>query len=427
MSTPPPPLPLSPPPFPANDSASLYPLPEPDRTLRMRLRWLLNGVLATFVIVAVFFSVAAVIRLFDLAPLFSLPPFVTADGSPMTMWIAILVSLFSLWLNVIPHELGHALAGAARGMQLRIFSVGPLRIERDIKDTWRMRWGGNVRGIAGAAMIIPDPGKPPPTRIDYSIFILGGPSANLWTAALCFFVLVGFDLPGTAHAIVFGFGVAALVLGLFNLLPFQNKGWRTDGRVFFELFRHPGRIAAHARMTQLTQQYQSGIRPRDWPAELIPDLEAGEPSVQAFRANSLRLAFAADRNDIVMWREGIQWLVDHYWQTPAMMRQASAGTIAGFAAVVLRDIDLVKAWRPLCRGGLLNLSAYLHWLDAEAAALSGDADAMRHHIAWARTALATVFSEIEATLLSERIDALEKRGAGDASISSSPLPPSPVD
>lgn len=90
---------------------------------------------------------------------------------------------------------------------------------------------------------------------------------------------------------------------------------------------------------------------------------------------------------------------------PEALRPHVAVSLAGHAARGRRDAVLLAAWRPLCEGGITDLSLQRAWLDA--AALSGRDDA-RAAITAARALLDRAPDPVTARLLGEYLDALER-------------------
>jgi hypothetical protein len=94
---------------------------------------------------------------------------------------------------------------------------------------------------------------------------------------------------------------------------------------------------------------------------------------------------------------------------PEAFRPHLAVALAGHVALMLHDHALLATWRPLCEGGVTDLSVYRAWLDAELAAHTGDDAAARAAIAHARTAVARASDPVTALQIGEYLDALEAR------------------
>ncbi|WP_149195703.1 hypothetical protein [Luteimonas suaedae] len=330
-----------------------------------------------------------------------------ADLLPSPGWAVLAGFVLATWPNIVLHEAGHAAAGLARGMRALAFGVGPYRIERGAGG-WRFRRGGGVRGISGFAALLPGDERGF-GRIDQAIFLAGGPLANLITAALG--LIAAALLAGSAWAAAAqGAAYSALLIGAVNLVPFQSKGWRSDGRGLLDLLRATSDAALQQQINRIMALSLAGVRPRDWPEALLPTVVDDAPApVLAIVCRLLRLSRACDQRDASAARDCAEVLGARFWEAPEALRPNIAVSLAGYAAVMLEDGALVAAWRPWCEGGLLDLSPYRAWLDAEHAALSGDAAGARRHLETARTRLDRVQDAASLAVLGEHLDALAAR------------------
>lgn len=321
--------------------------------------------------------------------------------------VLVIASLLAAWPNIVLHEAGHALAGLARGMRAIAFGVGPLRFERG-RDGWHRRYGGGIRGIGGFAAMYPE-GDRGLGRGDQILLLAGGPLANLLTAALCLAAVALLALPAWASGLLGGAAASALVLGVANLVPFHSRGWRSDGQGILDLLRDSPGAALQQQVNQLAALTMAGVRPRDWPLAIDPRPGADNASpMLAATADALRLSRSVDLGDAAAAARDAASLAGRYRDVPEAMQPAIAVSVAGHAAVVVRDPGLLAAWRPLCEGrSMLDLEAYRHWLDAELAALRGEPGPARAAIAQARQALPRVHDAVSRLLLGEFLDRLE--------------------
>lgn len=319
-----------------------------------------------------------------------------------------LFALLSLWPNILVHEAGHALAGVARGMRPLAFGVGRWRWERGT-DRWRVRNGGPIAGIGGFAALVPA-GEKGLSRLDQAAYLFGGPAANLMTSALALWAIPA--LPDSPVVVSLALGVAAGAFGmaLLNLTPLHSRGWRSDGRGLLDLLRGTPDAAAHARAARLVALMMGGIRPRDWPHEWVPTdaLARAAGPMTGLNAAMLRLSWAMDRNDTSSASTCAGILRDRIHEAPKAFQPHVAVAMAGFAIRVQGDPALLKAWRPLCDGGMLDLSLVREWLDVELAAADGRVPA-GSSIAAVRDGLARAPDPVTALLLGEYLDDLERR------------------
>ncbi|MEN5059603.1 site-2 protease family protein [Luteimonas sp. TWI1416] len=328
------------------------------------------------------------------------------DALPPGALTALLLGfVLSIWPHVVLHEAGHAVAGLSRGMRAIAFGVGPFRCERR-GTRWRWRRGGRLHGIGGFAALLPQ-GTRGLSRLDQAVFLLGGPMANLLTAVLLLACARWLPLPVHLAAACIGSAIAAALLGLGNLLPLQLSGWRLDGRVLLDLLRRTPDAALHLQISQLMALSLAGVRPRDWPEAAIPVLSASLASDGlALSGRMLRLSHAIDRRDAGAARADAVALTAAFASAPAVSRGPIAVTLASHAALLVGDRALLAAWRLRCDGGLLDLSPYRAWLDAELARLDGDAGALTTHLADARALAERIPDAASRMVFDDRLEAL---------------------
>ncbi|AWV05809.1 M50 family metallopeptidase [Marilutibacter maris] len=331
-----------------------------------------------------------------------------ADWAPTaSVPLALLFALLTIWPNIIVHEAGHALCGIARGMHAMAFGIGPLRLERG-EHRWRFRRGAWLRGIGGFAALLPK-GRRGLSRFDQACFFVGGPLANLATGVLALALLTSWTAPPAIASLLLGTALSALFFGALNLLPFQTQGWQSDGRQLLDLARHSPDAVVRQRLRQLMALTLAGVRPREWPEALMPVPADDTSPGLAVNAQILRLSRAMDRNDAVAAADAARRTAAGLHDLPVSVRPHLAVTMAGYAALMLRDPVVLAAWRPLCEGGLFDLSAFRDWLDAESAALAGDAATARDRISAARAGLERLPDPVSVLQMRESLDALQAR------------------
>lgn len=380
------------------DTSFLPPQPAPPAPSPPRWKsWL--GVLAWWVGGGVAgYAGGALIARFELEPGAWLP----SASWPLTLLFAVL----TLWPHIVLHEAGHAVAGLARGMRAIAFGVGPLRWERGL-SRWRLRRGTGIAGIGGFAALLPQ-GERGLSRTDQALFLAGGPLANLLTAALALACLPLADGSPVLASFLIGSAACAAFLGAANLLPFHTQGWRSDGRGLLDLLQRSPDAALQQRINRLMALSMAGVRPRDWPQALVPEAVGASASpLLAMNGDLLRLSWAMDRGDPVQSAAAAGQAIARFNDLPEAFRPHVAIAVAGYVARLPRDRATLAAWRPLCEGGITDLSVMRYWLDAELAALSGDSAAARAAAAAARGRIDHAPDPTSALLLSEYLDDLE--------------------
>lgn len=318
--------------------------------------------------------------------------------------------LLAFWLQVLLHEAGHALAGIAGGLRPLAFGVGPLRLER-AGDRWRFRWGGGLSGISGFAALLP-PADGSPSRVVQAAYLLGGVVANAVVAALALWVLT-LSPPEMLRGLLVALAVTGLFLAVVNLIPFRSQGWLSDGAGLWSLWRQPGLAFASITLQQVLQASMDGVRPRDWPAALLPADDApfgahGDPALDAGVA-SMRLSRAIDAGRPDLAEPAARYLHAAWPTATPPLRPGVAAMLAVHCLLVRKDLAAVRAWRERMAGSLLDMGCHEAWFDAELALADGDLSLARDAHAQAVAALPRVHDAGTRVAVAERLEDLATR------------------
>ena len=173
-----------------------------------------------------------------------------------------------LWLQILLHEAGHAVAALLAGRRFIAAAVGPLNLERAVDGRLRLHWGGGIKGLGGSAMLMLRDDEP---RRAAAWFALAGPLANFGCAALAY--IAWRLMPDAApwiHALLFLTILVGLILGIVNLIPLQVQGWTTGGYDLRELVRDSPLARVRLHQQQIAMAAMAGVRPRDWRGAMDP-------------------------------------------------------------------------------------------------------------------------------------------------------------
>lgn len=149
-------------------------------------------------------------------------------GIPLVAAYVSFLVVGTYYLTAAVHEVGHVGAGLLSGFVFRSMGIGPLHIYAPL----RVGFGRSFR-LGGYAQM--EPAKPNIGKKEYTWMILGGPLANFASAA----IFAPFASPDRPFVVLF-VAFSIIVRGVFALLPFSTKEWRTDGLTLWMLFKHPG-------------------------------------------------------------------------------------------------------------------------------------------------------------------------------------------
>lgn len=306
-------------------------------------------------------------------------------------------------LQVLVHELGHALLGVRNGGTLLRVVVGPWRWERRRSGFYYSKVR-SLKGIGGFAQtVMPADAR---FRRAMSWMLLGGPLANLASAALAIALLLA-PAPWPIQMLALGTAVVGLMLGLANLVPFAIKGFLSDGAHLKNLWTRPEIVARQQRTMRLARASLDGVRVRDLDAEDLAALDpAGLQGAERFSGVLLHAAVHADRGEVASARALIELGLSEWDQYPDGFRQSLALLAAGLAAHT--DRDPVRARELLARteGGLLE-PFQTALVEAQIAHLEGNVAARAAAMERVRAALADTLYRGDVPVIMEALAALE--------------------
>lgn len=140
--------------------------------------------------------------------------------------IVILIAVYSSYVHIILHELGHYVFGKMTGYQLIYFQLPHFRYDAKKKKITKL--GNRIPGMMGQCLMEP-PAKGAYTEKPYILYLSGGLIVNLLTAAL--FYTGALIIPGTISFTFFALSLPPFLLFMMNVMP---HGY-TDGGVIREL------------------------------------------------------------------------------------------------------------------------------------------------------------------------------------------------
>jgi hypothetical protein len=186
------------------------------------LAWLALSL--TFTLLLLAFTVA------ELALLVLSAPGLQRDfGPPLGLALFGLGAFLTLALTVAVHEGGHLLGGRLAGLSPRFAHVGPVTFaKRD--GHWRVGWDPRQPLLGGR--VVCDLRRAGRARV--AVFLAAGPVANLaaFALALALALLPSWPL---AQAWAGQLAVLSLAFGAFNLLPFRERLFDSDGFALWRL------------------------------------------------------------------------------------------------------------------------------------------------------------------------------------------------
>lgn len=184
---------------------------------------------------------------------------------PVSFWTSLLVVFGCLYITVLLHELGHALAGKLVGYHLVYLVVGPIRLGREIGG-WRLRFlPKRIFTFGGWAYSVIK-------QLDgwhwrRSMFVLGGPIASLLLAGLVIGLRIRWQfapISPTISLLLHSMSFTAIAILPFTLIPMTLQGQRNDALALLDNLRlRNQRSARQEAIGWLIAQAYQGQRPRD--------------------------------------------------------------------------------------------------------------------------------------------------------------------
>jgi hypothetical protein len=199
-------------------------------------------------------------------------------------WLLLLAAVLAAMLL---HEAGHLLASMMLGFQVLGGSLGPLHMQMlpgDVKVSWAWK-------TLGTASISAVPRTMDHWRGSLLMVIAAGPTMTLVSA------LMAVCRPVTVFNTYFL--QVSLLLFVLGLIPnSRNARRQNDARLFLDLLRRPGSSELELKI-RLKQLMLSGVRPQDYPQELLRRLAAFRGRREAECAFAQALAqWASDCDEI---------------------------------------------------------------------------------------------------------------------------------
>lgn len=296
----------------------LLPLPGP---VRSRLQFLIG------------FLVGAAIAI---APLYfrrfwsSLPDLFELALDP---WIFI----FCCYIGVVVHESGHFLAGRMAGLHLNLVRFGPLQINAPFRISWHWKQGAGARGFTS---MLPRTGNV--SRQQVLIMLIGGPAANLFTAAIVFPFHKG---SGELFRLPIIFVVASLLLGLGNLIPFQKQSSVSDGKRIWMLVSSKGRGERWIALFQIVTAISQSVE-----IDMLPDILIArataftDQSPDTVTAHAFAYSWAFYRKDTAEAAKFLETALAFSRHSSPAMREGLIAEAAVFQARRRKNIALAQQW-----------------------------------------------------------------------------------
>jgi hypothetical protein len=239
-----------------------------------------------------------------------------------------------LVITIVVHECGHVFAGLAAGFRFNQMRIGQLQIDRPFRVS---RYRGKGTGSSGWASLFPVSADHLAARA--AVLLLGGPLANLATAALVWVVPVRTGMLG---ACVAGWSI---LLGLINLVPFRNRAVLSDGKRLWTLLFSPAQGLRFIALIRLTAELRAGVPPESLsPDFLAHAIAVADHSPDTVVAHAIAYANAYWRRNDERAAEMLEAALAHADRAAPITRHGLMSDSGVFQARRRKRVDLAERW-----------------------------------------------------------------------------------
>jgi hypothetical protein len=234
---------------------------------------------------------------------------------------------------VVVHEAGHILGGLCAGFRFNALRIGPLVIHPGFRTSIERN---PLAWLGGAAHVIPVSSDRLAARA--MALVCAGPAASILAG---YFVLL-FPSKGLA---AWSFGLASMVGGLADLVPFRAGSIVSDGARIWMLLRHWGQGERWLALLRLGADLADGMPPESLPDDYIAKaIAVRDNSPDSVIAHAIAYSAAFHRHQDVEAGHLLETCLELSSNVAPEMRQALVSDAAVFQARRRKRPDLAEQW-----------------------------------------------------------------------------------
>ena len=312
-------------------------------------------------------------------------------GGEKILFVA--VFLFSLWLTIALHELGHLLAGLVQGFRIALYTAGLLGI-RGTSRGFEFFFNKDTNLWGGLAATFPEKiSSGPLLRRQFTWVVAAGPLSSLLVAL----VLGGMGLswfhgltPGAslaARLAILGLcstGAFSVLIFVVTSLPLPSRGFMTDGARFLSLLKGGPTGEREEAGLAVMSLMGAGKTPAEYPANLLAQLTALPPD-NFLGLNGHYTAFThyLDRGDPELALPHAVLVEKNIDNVPAgPFKRYYLKELVFFYAFIARDADKATSlWAQIEKHSEKDQDSTTYRIKAALALLAAEPDNVRNFVA----------------------------------------------
>jgi hypothetical protein len=180
----------------------------------------------------------------------------------------------ALYLGLVTHELGHAVAAKLAGLDVGGLCIGGFMVIRS-GGRWMFRFSLRwLLNLGGFVVPLPASHEFPQSRLAWSV--AGGPIASILLTTVCWLAVhrSGDEAGDWSRTLL----SASMFFIVASVTPYSVQGMMSDGLVLWQLWRKPEFARRLMNFLALRAAEMKGVRPRDWDGKLMHEiLDTTEP------------------------------------------------------------------------------------------------------------------------------------------------------
>ncbi|QAA35165.1 M50 family metallopeptidase [Clostridium manihotivorum] len=186
-------------------------------------------------------------------------------------WIVVILLFFIVfYIHLSLHELGHLISGYLVKFKLFNYKIGPFGWYR---ENGEIKYGKDKSlGYGSRCSMLPVNTHNVYPKL--AVYSLGGITVNIILSIIfllgSIYIAPKYDNFFISVFLILGWGMGAFVV-IYNIIPFSNKGFKTDGLLALSVIRKSSDDMAQLATILVSNQLAAGIRPKDVDSSFFDD------------------------------------------------------------------------------------------------------------------------------------------------------------